>query len=386
MKYLATRSGCSRAASSSEESTTPRSASSGSSSQCTTLAPCCTSRPASGSWPIASTTTSGTPRPDSWCLGSSASTSRSRRLVVQKPERRQVGISADSKTSSAAARSSSIERPSAAPAPSSAVESVAMRAAPGLVERASAIARHCLLAQEVVALALELVDQLGSALAHDPPLEHDVHELRLDVVQDPLVVGDDQRAHADLRVQLVDALGDGAQGVDVEARVGLVEDGDLGLEHRHLQDLAALLLAAGEAVVEVAGRELAVHVEQLGRELEIGAELLHADRVVLAAGIDRHAQEIRHRHAGDGGRVLEGEEQPGLGPVLRVGLGDVLALEGDLALGDLVAGVAHDRVGQRGLAGPVRAHQRVDLALRHLQVDALEDLAILDADVQVLDL
>ena len=111
-----------------------------------------------------------------------------------------------------------------------------------------------LLAQPVVALALELVDQLGAALAHDPPVEHDVHELRLDVVQDALVVGDDQRAHADLRVQRVDALGDDAQGVDVEARVGLVEHGDLGLEHRHLQDLAALLLAAREAVVEMAAR------------------------------------------------------------------------------------------------------------------------------------
>ena len=73
-------------------------------------------------------------------------------------------------------------------------------------------------------------------------------------------MGDDQRAHALLGVERVDALGDGAQRVDVQAGVGLVEHGDLGLEHRHLEDLAALLLAAGEAVVEVARGELAVHV------------------------------------------------------------------------------------------------------------------------------
>ena len=56
------------------------------------------------------------------------------------------------------------------------------------------------------------------------------------------------------------------------------------------------------------------------------AELLDVDRL-LALGVDRHAQEVGHRHAGDGDRVLEGEEQAGLGAVLGVGLGDVLAVE-----------------------------------------------------------
>ena len=50
----------------------------------------------------------------------------------------------------------------------------------------------------------------------------------------------------------VDALGDDAQGVDVEAGVGLVEDRDRRLEQLQLEDLVALLLAAGEALVDVA--------------------------------------------------------------------------------------------------------------------------------------
>ena len=40
-------------------------------------------------------------------------------------------------------------------------------------------------------------------------------------------------------------------------------------------------------------------------------------------------------------------------------------------------GVAHDRVGERRLAGAVRPHQRVDLALADLEVEALEDLLVL---------
>ena len=52
---------------------------------------------------------------------SSASSSSSCRLVVQKPERRQTGSSAASKAFKASSRSSVTERPSPAPAPASAV-------------------------------------------------------------------------------------------------------------------------------------------------------------------------------------------------------------------------------------------------------------------------
>ena len=68
------------------------------------------------------------------------------------------------------------------------------------------------------------------------------------------------------------------------------------------------------------------------------------------------------------------------------GVGDVLALEQDLALGDLEVGVAHDRVGERRLARAVRPHQRVDLALADDQVEAAQDLLLACADVKVSDL
>ena len=49
------------------------------------------------------------------------------------------------------------------------------------------------------------------------------------------------------------------------------------------------------------------------------------------------------------------------------------------------AGVAHDRVGERGLAGAVGSHQGVDAPLLDVEVETLEDLLVLDADVQVAD-
>jgi hypothetical protein len=47
--------------------------------------------------------------------------------------------------------------------------------------------------------------------------------------------------------------------------------------------------------------------------------------------------------------------------------------------------MTHDRVGERRLAGPVRAHEGVDLALGDVEVDAAEDLLVAGGDVQVSD-
>ena len=83
-----------------------------------------------------------------------------------------------------------------------------------------------------------------------------------DVVQQPLVVRDDQDRPV-LAPQGVDAVGDDAQGVDVQAGVGLVEDAQLRLQHRHLEDLVALLLAAGEALVDRPLEQVLVDVQDL---------------------------------------------------------------------------------------------------------------------------
>src|SRR5262249_59103162 len=113
-----------------------------------------------------------------------------------------------------------------------------------------------LLPTAVIPLTLALLDQLGPAVLHDPAAEEDVDELRLDVVEDPLVVGDHQDAGAMPRRDPVDALGDDPHRVDVQAAVGLVEDGERRAEHRKLQDLGPLLLTAGEALVEITPGEL----------------------------------------------------------------------------------------------------------------------------------
>src|ERR687897_1096887 len=229
-----------------------------------------------------------------------------------------------------------------------------------------------LLPHPVVAPVLELVGELPAARGHQPAVEHNVYPIRLNVPEDPLVVRDDDRAELRL-AQLVDAPGDDLQRVDVEPRVGLVHDSEPGIEHEHLQDLVPLLLAAGEALVQIPLGELGVHLHDRHLLLE---ELVHLHRtkLLLAHGVDRGAQEIGHRDAWHLARVLKREEHPQLGPLVGLQLEDVLALEGNRALDHLVAGMPHEHVGQRALPRAVGAHDRVNLTYADLKIQPLHDL------------
>jgi hypothetical protein len=84
---------------------------------------------------------------------------------------------------------------------------------------------------------------------------------------------------------------------------------------------------------------------------------------------------------------LEREEESALRTLVRAERHEVLAAEENLALGDLVRGMSHQRVGERRLSRAVRPHDRVDLVLVHSEVDALDDLrSVLERDVQIVDL
>ena len=75
----------------------------------------------------------------------------------------------------------------------------------------------------VIAALFELEGELGAAGMHDAALVEYVHHVGLDIVEQALVVGYDYGGIL-VGSQFVDAPGNYAQGVDVEARVGLVED------------------------------------------------------------------------------------------------------------------------------------------------------------------
>jgi hypothetical protein len=105
----------------------------------------------------------------------------------------------------------------------------------------------------------------------------------------------------------------------------------------------------------------------------------------LAARVAGHAQEVDVGDAWDLNGALEAEEQALVRALLGLQVEQVLALVRGAAAGDLVVGVAHEHLTQRGLARAVLAHDRVHLALAHGQAHAVEDLlpALHDLGLQV---
>ena len=199
-------------------------------------------------------------------------------------------------------------------------------------------------------------------------------------------MGDDD--HGPIRAALgVYPAGHDTQSVDIEAGVGLVQDGQRRFEDRHLQGFVALLLAAGEPLVDRAAHEAAVHLDQLHPLLGHGQELRHIERVEAPSApqrVERGAQKVQVADPGDLDRVLEGQEDAGGGAVLGRQGQQVLPLEGHRS-GDVIGVVAGEDVGQGGLTRPVGAHDGVHFAGADLEVDASENLVPADAGVKVSD-
>ena len=132
------------------------------------------------------------------------------------------------------------------------------------------------------------------------------------------------------RAQPVDAVGDDLERVDVEAGIGLVEHRKPRLKQRHLQNLVALLLAAGEADIDRAAQHLLLDAELAGGLAHLLDEFRRREfrlAALLALRIERGAQESHGGDAGNFQRILEGEEQPGGGALVRRHVENALAVE-----------------------------------------------------------
>ena len=165
--------------------------------------------------------------------------------------------------------------------------------------------RAIVLGERRVARRLQLVGDLRTAGRHDLAAHQDVHTVGTQLGEQPVVVGDGQHAEPGvvavdrLRGRL-DAAGAGAQGVDVEAGVELVEDRDLRRQHGELQRLVALLLAAREVDVERPVEQALLEADALG----LGEQRVVEPVDRRATGGERLAQHGVDGDAGDLGRVL----------------------------------------------------------------------------------
>src|SRR6266446_5586099 len=198
-----------------------------------------------------------------------ASRISARRSVYFHSSTRRCGSPCSSKRRNAAARRSAIAAAPGSSAFAAAKTSASRSSATVFIARTSTF-MSCLdrLGLELgISACFEIERELLAPGLHDPALGEDVHHVGHDVIEKALVVGDDD--HGALgRAEAVDAVGDGPQRIDVEPRIGLIEHREPRLDHRHLQDLVALLLAAREPDVDGAAQHVLV-------DAECGGDLTH---------------------------------------------------------------------------------------------------------------
>src|SRR3546814_1430476 len=92
----------------------------------------------------------------------------------------------------------------------------------------------------------------------------------------------------------------------------------------------------------------------------------------LALRIERFAQELDVRHAGDFDRILEAKEQASGGALVRFEGEKVLPVEIDRSLGHLITRPPAEHIGQSRLARAIRPHDRMDLARINAERQALQ--------------
>ena len=151
----------------------------------------------------------------------------------------------------------------------------------------------------------------------------------LDIVEQPLVMGDhdDSTIRRALRV---DALRDNSQRVDIKTAIGLVQQRELRLQHRHLENLVALLLAAREADIDAALKQILADLQlfQLGADgFEELAGIEFRLAAITARRIEGGAEEIHIVHARYLDRILESEKDAFARPLIGGEREQILAFD-----------------------------------------------------------
>ena len=108
--------------------------------------------------------------------------------------------------------------------------------------------------------------------------------------------------------QAVEAFGHDAQRIHIEARIGLVENAQRGLQHGHLEDFVTLLLTAREALVHAAVGQFAVELHNLtllAHQFQKVGGRHGFQPVILALGVEGGAHEVDHADTGNLHGLLE---------------------------------------------------------------------------------
>ncbi len=175
-----------------------------------------------------------------------------------------------------------------------------------------------------------------------------------------------------------------AKRVDIKTAIGLVEKHQVRLQQRHLQHLVTFLLAAREADIDGALQHVVLDLELL-RLLAHQLEEFHGVHFRFAAKLALRVigclQEGGRGNARDFHRILKGEENATASPLIGGEFQKIFTLIEDFARSHFIAVPPGQYVRERALAGAVRPHDRMNLALIDGEIDAFQDFLAPDGGV-----
>ncbi len=181
---------------------------------------------------------------------------------------------------------------------------------------------------------------------------------------DALLVGDDDHGAVARGVDLLKGLRQPGEAPQVDARLRLVEDHQLGVPGQDRGDLDALDLAAGEADVY-----LPVQIV-VGAETYLGEVLAALVLGELLCPVGQ-GQQVPHRQPLEAGGLLEAVADAKAGPLCDAKGRDVLSVPEDLAGGGRHQ--THDDLGQGGLAAAVGAGEYHQAVVRNGKGDVVQN-------------
>ena len=169
--------------------------------------------------------------------------------------------------------------------------------------------------------------------------------IHLQRIQDPCAVSDDHQSTVGILLELLHALGHDTHCIHIQTGVGFIQNGKSRIQHQHLKDLCLLLLAAGEAHIQITIRIGLIHSQKLHLLFQILSEVPETDPL-SGALIQCVPDEVGQRNARYLYRVLEGQEHTCLCTVCRGFLRQIPVIKTNGSLCDLVVGISHKRMSQ----------------------------------------
>src|SRR5437868_7035710 len=180
---------------------------------------------------------------------------------------------------------------------------------------------------------------------------------------------------------------DDFKGVDIQPAVRLIKNGKARFEHRHLQDFAAFLLAAGKSFVDRAGRERSVDVEQIHFLVKLSVVIGGFQFLAFGqARLRRRAQKISDGNTRNFTRVLKGEKQTSSRALVRPELKQVFAIHQHSPARHAIVRIAGNDLCQRAFARAVWTHDGMHFACPNGEAEIADNLALPNRNAQSVDL